>query len=170
MTKRIVFEESGHYYTKANGTSTEVSPGGSATDPNAIHKTTAGEIAAITLKEAPGASDVVLIEDASAGNAKRRVTVASLSGSGGVPEAPNDGKLYGRKSAGWVEATATAVGADASGAATAAVGSHVSGTTHLPDAASDGKQYARKDGAWSEVVSGSGLTHAQVMSRVILVF
>lgn len=39
------------------------------------------------------------------------------SGSGGVPEAPNDGKLYARKSAGWVEADASAVGADTSGAA-----------------------------------------------------
>ena len=119
MTKRVVLEESGHYYTRIGATSTEVFPGGSATDTDAIHKTTSGEIAALTLKEAPGSSDLVMIEDASASNAKRRVTVASLSGSSGVPEAPNDGKLYARKSLGWVEADAAAVGADASGSASA---------------------------------------------------
>jgi len=167
MTKKLVTEESGHYYTRAGGTYTEVSPGGSSTDPNAVHKTIAGEIAELTLKEAPGSSDVVMIEDASAGNAKRRATVASLTGSGGVPEAPNDGKLYGRKSTGWVEATASAVGADATGAATAAVGAHVSGTTHIAEAPSDGTQYARKNAGW-EAVGGSGLTHAQVLSRVLL--
>jgi hypothetical protein len=66
--------------------------------------------------------------------------------------------------------TYSSVGADVAGAATSAVAGHVSAVTHLSDAASDGKQYARKDGTWTEVVAGSGLTHAQVMSRAILGF
>ena len=41
-----------------------------------------------------------------------------------VPEAPDNGKQYGRQSKGWTET--------------------------LPDAPSDGKEYSRKDGAWQE--------------------
>ena len=51
-------------------------------DPDAFHKDVANEIGSLTLV-APADSDVVLVEDASAGFAKRKVTVASLGGGGG---------------------------------------------------------------------------------------
>ena len=47
-------------------------------DGSAIHDDIAGEIAAIALKAVPGASDVLVIEDASAANAKKRITIGSL--------------------------------------------------------------------------------------------
>lgn len=51
-----------------------------------IHTNIAGEIAAVTLKATPTNSDLLLIEDAAAGNAKKRVTIGSLpSSGGGVP-------------------------------------------------------------------------------------
>lgn len=48
------------------------------TDPDAYHRSVTNEIAATTLKASPSGSDVVLIEDVSASNAKRRATIASL--------------------------------------------------------------------------------------------
>jgi hypothetical protein len=47
-----------------------------------------------------------------------------------TPEAPDDGKLYGRKNKGWLEITIPAAG--------------------ISDAPSDGKYYFRKDGNWVE--------------------
>jgi len=57
-----------------------VSPGADAT---AIHDDAAGEIVAVALKATPVASDLLLIEDSAAANAKKRVTVGSLPGGGG---------------------------------------------------------------------------------------
>lgn len=53
----------------------------------------------------------------------------------GVPEAPDDDKLYGRKNLGWAEST---------------------GGSGIPDAPSDGTLYGRKNSAWSPVSSGGG--------------
>ncbi len=59
------------------------------------------------------------------------------SGGGGIPEAPLDGKQYGRQSGTWTETTGGGGGG-------------------IPEAPEDGKTYGRKDGAWSEVSGGSG--------------
>jgi hypothetical protein len=48
------------------------------TDPDAIHDNVSGEISAVTLKASPTGSDLVLIEDAAASNAKKRVTLTSI--------------------------------------------------------------------------------------------
>lgn len=50
-----------------------------------IHTNIAGEIAGVTLKASPTGSDLLLIEDAAAANAKKRITIGSLPSSGGVP-------------------------------------------------------------------------------------
>ena len=47
-------------------------------DPDAIHDNVAGEIASITAKSSPTASDLLVIEDAADSNAKKRVTIGSL--------------------------------------------------------------------------------------------
>lgn len=52
------------------------------TDSNALHKATAGEIAAMTAKGSPGAADVLVIEDAADSNAKKKITIGSLPGGG----------------------------------------------------------------------------------------
>lgn len=59
----------------------------------------------------------------------------------GIPEAPEDGKLYGRKDGVWEE---------------------VVGGSGVPEAPEDGKQYARKDAGWSEVTGGPGDTYTNV--------
>jgi len=53
-------------------------------DATAIHDDTAGEIVAVALKPTPVAADLLLIEDSAAANAKKRITVGSLPGGGGV--------------------------------------------------------------------------------------
>ena len=55
----------------------------------------------------------------------------------GVPEAPNDGKLYGRKNEAWSE-----------------VVSGGGGGGGIEEAPEDGKPYARKDASWVEIVGG----------------
>jgi hypothetical protein len=103
MTKRIVTEEDGRYYIRQGGTFTEVSPGGSGNATSirgrAVSSATPGD------------------GDSYRWSAQESAWVPSAGGSGGVPEAPNDGKIYGRKSLGWTETTASSVGADTSGAA-----------------------------------------------------
>lgn len=48
------------------------------TDADAVHDNVSGELAAITLKGTPTTSDILLIEDAAAGNAKKRTTIGDL--------------------------------------------------------------------------------------------
>jgi hypothetical protein len=50
----------------------------SSVDSTAIHKATAGEIAALTLKATLVGADVILVEDSAAANAKKRTTVAGI--------------------------------------------------------------------------------------------
>jgi hypothetical protein len=52
--------------------------GGGGTDADAIHDNVAGEIAAITAKATPTASDYLLIEDAADSNSKKRITLGDL--------------------------------------------------------------------------------------------
>lgn len=56
-------------------------PGGSGTDPDAIHDNVAGEIVAVTEKTTPVSADVVLIEDSEDSNNKKRVQIGNISGS-----------------------------------------------------------------------------------------
>ena len=57
-------------------------------DTTAIHVGTASEISAITLKTTPTSSDLLVIEDVAAGNAKKRITIGTLpSGGGGLSSA-----------------------------------------------------------------------------------
>jgi hypothetical protein len=51
---------------------------GAATDTDAIHKSTANEIAVLTLKTTLVGADVILVEDSAAGNAKKRTTVSGI--------------------------------------------------------------------------------------------
>lgn len=51
-------------------------------DSTALHDDTAGEILAITLKAAPGGTDVLVLEDVSAANIKKRTTAAAIAASG----------------------------------------------------------------------------------------
>jgi hypothetical protein len=54
-------------------------------DSDAIHDNVSGEISAITAKDTPTTSDFLLIEDAAASNAKKRITIGDLpSGGGGL--------------------------------------------------------------------------------------
>lgn len=62
-------------YENKSGTSTGGGPG---VDTTAIHNNVAGEILALTAKSAPTGSDLLMIEDVAAGNAKRRATLSSL--------------------------------------------------------------------------------------------
>lgn len=62
-------------------------PGGTGTDTNAIHKTTAAEISALgTEKLVPVAGDWLIGEDSAAGNAKVKIQVGNLPG--GTPSLP----------------------------------------------------------------------------------
>lgn len=58
--------------------------GGPGTDTTAIHDNVNGEISAITAKATPTTSDFILIEDAAASNAKKRITIGDLPGGGGT--------------------------------------------------------------------------------------
>ena len=60
------------------------------------------DIAALTAKASPAGGDFLLLSDQAAGGAWKRVLWSALpGGSGFVPEAPNDGQMYGRQSLGW---------------------------------------------------------------------
>lgn len=60
---------------------------GGTNDPDAIHDNVAGEIAAITEKVTPVATDLIIIEDSADANNKKRVQVGNLpGGGGGAPE------------------------------------------------------------------------------------
>lgn len=63
------------------------------------------------------------------------------SGDAGIPEAPSDGSLYARKDGAWAGFT-----------------------PGVPEAPNDGKQYARKSGAWSEVVTGDDVVRSLVLT------
>lgn len=62
---------------------------------------------------------------------------------GGIPDAPYDGKLYGRIDATWGLIPSGPEGG-------------------LPEAPVDGKQYGRQDAAWTEIPSDSGIPEAPV--------
>ena len=73
-----------------------------------------------------------------------------LGGGGGVEEAPDDGKQYGRQDETWTEVDAyTKTEIDDSQEA-----QDLEIEKKIEDAPKDGKQYARKDEAWSEVAGG----------------
>lgn len=55
-----------------------------ATDPDAIHRSTAAEIATVAAKASPVSADLLLIEDSAASNAKKRITIGTLPGGGGA--------------------------------------------------------------------------------------
>lgn len=114
---------------------------------------------------------------------------------GGIVDAPEDGKLYGRRDASWAEivgggpgyddtgirklisdeeaaritADATKADLDLSNVENAVflAKSEAAGvTTGIEDAPEDGKQYARKDGEWSEITVTTATTdHADLIGR-----
>jgi hypothetical protein len=53
-------------------------PGGSGTDPDAIHDNVAGEINAVTTKGTPVSGDLLLIEDSADSNNKKKITIGTL--------------------------------------------------------------------------------------------
>ena len=59
-----------------------------------------------------------------------------------IPEAPTDGKIYGRRNSAWTIVTA----ASGSGGG-------------IPEAPVDGNLYGRKDGAWSQVSTGTSFAY-----------
>lgn len=70
----------------------------------------------------------------------------SGGGGGGIPDAPVDGKTYGRRNASWAE---------------------VGSGGGIPDAPIDGKAYNRKDGTWSEAVdTASFATKSDILGMV----
>lgn len=68
-------------YPPAN--STGGGGGGPGSDTTAIHDNVAGEISGIATKATPTAADILIIEDAAATFAKKRITIGSLPGGGG---------------------------------------------------------------------------------------
>jgi hypothetical protein len=74
----------GHMVVFDGSSGKAVKDGGSpsSTDSNAIHKTTSGEIAALTEKTTPVSADLLVIEDSAASNAKKKVQIGNLPGSG----------------------------------------------------------------------------------------
>ena len=64
---------------------------------------------------------------------------ATGGGGGGIPEAPTDGKTYGRNNASWTEVTGGGGGG-------------------IPEAPTDGKLYGRQNSGWSEVTATGGVT------------
>jgi hypothetical protein len=52
--------------------------GGPGSDTTAIHESTAAEISAVTAKATPTSADFLLIEDAAAADAKKRITIGDL--------------------------------------------------------------------------------------------
>lgn len=57
--------------------------GSPAIDSTVFHKTTTGEIAALTEKTTPVSADLLVIEDSAASNAKKKVQIGNLPSSGG---------------------------------------------------------------------------------------
>jgi hypothetical protein len=53
-------------------------PAKAGADSSAIHKDVGGEIATLTLKASPGVTDLLVIEDTAAGNAKKKITIGSF--------------------------------------------------------------------------------------------
>lgn len=62
-------------------------PGTGTVDTDAIHDNLAGEIILITAKDVPSNFDLLLIEDASDSNNKKRVEIGNLPGGQGIPDA-----------------------------------------------------------------------------------
>lgn len=60
-----------------------ISYGGTATDTDAIHSGSSGEITALTEKVTPVSADVLIIEDSANGNIKRKVQISNLPSGGG---------------------------------------------------------------------------------------
>lgn len=58
--------------------------GGTGTDSDAIHDNVSGEINAITAKATPTTSDLLVIEDAAASYAKKKITLGDIPGGTGV--------------------------------------------------------------------------------------
>ena len=71
-------------------------------DTTALHKATAAEISALTAKATPTTSDFLVIEDAAAANAKKRITIGDL---------PAVGMTSVVRAVSTTDATQTAVGA-----------------------------------------------------------
>lgn len=90
MSRRIVVSTS--------GVPRRVTPPASAAtvagvDSDAIHDNVSGEINAISAKATPTTSDLLLIEDAAASNAKKKITIGDLP-SGSVSPLTTKGDLY----------------------------------------------------------------------------
>jgi hypothetical protein len=82
----IVMEDSAASYAKKKVQVTNLPGGGPGSDTTAIHDNVAAEISAIPLKATPVSGDFLVIEDSAAANAKKRITVGTLPGGGGVFE------------------------------------------------------------------------------------
>jgi hypothetical protein len=76
----IPLTDAGSYFTTDNVEAAlqQLGAGGSGTDANAIHVNASGEINGLTNKPTPTTSDLLVIEDAAALNAKKKVTTAAL--------------------------------------------------------------------------------------------
>ena len=100
--------------------------------------------------------------------------VLSSTDTSGVPEAPNDGKQYGRQSEAWTEITPPApsgvtkiiAGTNVTISPTSGVGDVTINSTAsgggggIPEAPQNGKTYGRKNAAWSEIsVPTGGVTY-----------
>ncbi len=59
---------------------------GAGSDSDAIHDNVAAEISAVTEKVSPVDADLVLIEDSSAANAKKRIRLGNIPGGGGAED------------------------------------------------------------------------------------
>lgn len=85
-------------------------------------------------------------------------------GGGGIPDAPTDGKQYGRQSATWTEITGGGGGTSdhtmLSNIGTTThdqIDTHIADTnTHFADVANNGISYVRQNKAWVESASGVG--------------
>lgn len=79
---------------------------------------------------------------------------------GGIPDAPNDGKQYARQSLGWSEVVAGGT-TDLSAYQTTAQADakYQAKGDYLTDAPDDGKNYARKNNGWAEIVASGGTSY-----------
>lgn len=75
------------------------------------------------------------------------VLLSTGGGGGGIPEAPSDGKVYGRKDESWAEIIGDGGG--------------------IPEAPVDGKHYIRKDAQWFELEAGTNVTFDESTAGVI---
>lgn len=125
-------------------------------DTVALHSTTAGEVAALSLKASPTTSDHLLIEDAAAGDAKKRITIGTLPAA--VPAAHAVSHQSGGGDAIKIDDLQPGddnTDLDSSLAAHGLLRKLTGSTT----------TFLRGDGAWATPPGGSGLTHPQVMAR-----